>query len=107
MSYPTRLIQRAGKYGTSKSEMVEACERYAGETDCKFVGLEKSWKWAYIATFKADDGEFSGVMISVQTDDPDWPEEADVVFGHGQMVGLHGQHVIEEDEYYCHLGIGE
>jgi len=104
----TRLIKRAGKYETSVDQMENVCEVYAKENDCKLTYFGKNWKWAYTAEFRAaDGGEFGGVMIAVKTNDPNWPEEVDIIFGPGQMVGSKGQHVVEADEYYEELGIGE
>ena len=102
-----RLIIRAGKYETSRREMEKACERYTEESGYPLVSLEKRWKWGYEATFNAPDGEFSGMMIAIETGDPNWKEEVDILFGPGQMVGEAGDRVVENKEYYEDLGIGE
>lgn len=108
MKAKTRLIKRTSRHGaTSKSSMEDACQKYADDFGYKFIKVSKNWRWAYCADFQDSEGnEFSGVMIALATGDPDWPEEVDVIFGPGQMVGSEG-HVVEEDEYFDELGIGE
>ena len=101
-----RTIKRAGKFCTSQSEMATVCEKTADELGYEFVRVFKPWKDSYQAEFRSDDlGEFYAVMVAYDSSNPDWPEDVEPVFSHGQM--LSNGHTVTKEEWFDTLEQGE
>jgi hypothetical protein len=94
------LVKRVGKfYDNSRHAIQNAAEAKAEESGHKLVAVEKHPGWAYTAEY--EDGSV-GVIVRLEEKGE---VEMDVIFGYGQMIGSKG-YVVEKDEYYDGLGIG-